>query len=125
MIDNYAEAMELVSKMKEQLPITVRPTKAFIQAMGANRVKIESGQELQIDDVLYMGDEGGIGCAISLPGKENSLTVASITHLRIKPSHPLAQEIRAYQIERTRKLAQTNPHQQTTSFTLKPRRKKR
>jgi len=122
-IDNYAEAMELVEKMKAQLPISARPTKTFIQAMRQNRVKVKSGQDLQIDDVLYMGDEGGIGCAILLPGKEKSVTVASLTHLRVKASHSLADEIRAYQINRTRKLAQTNPHRQPTSFTVEPRKK--
>lgn len=125
MIDDYAEAMELVEKMKAQLPIPARPTKAFIHAMRQNGVKVKSGQALQIDDVLYMGDEGGIGCAVLLSGKEKSVTVASLTHLRVKASHPLAEEIRAYQIERTQKLAQTNPHRQPTSFTVKPRQKRK
>jgi hypothetical protein len=33
MIDDYAQAMELVRKMKEQLPIPARPTGAYIRAM--------------------------------------------------------------------------------------------
>jgi len=125
MIDDYAEAMELVKKMKAQLPITARPTKAFIRAMRQNGIKVKSGQDLKIDDVLYMGDEGGIGCAVLLPGKEKSVTVASLTHLRVKAGHALADEIRAYQIERTRKLAQTDPHRQPPSFTVKPRQKRK
>lgn len=125
MIDNYAEAMELVEKMKTHLPITARPTKAFIRATHQNGVKVKSGQDLQIDDVLYMGDEGGIGCTILLPGKEKSVTVASLTHLRVKAGHALADEIRAYQTERTQKLAQPNPHRQPASFTVNPRRKRK
>lgn len=125
MIDNYAELMELVEKMKAQLPIIARPTKAFIYAMRQNGVKVKPKQELQIDSVLYMGDEGGIGCAVLLPGGEKSVTVTSLTHLRVKANNPLAEEIRAYQIERSRKLAQTNPHRQPTLFTVKPRKKRK
>jgi hypothetical protein len=33
MIDNYAQAMELLKKIKAQLPISARPTRAFMQAM--------------------------------------------------------------------------------------------
>ncbi len=125
MIDDYTEAIELVEKMKAQLPITARPTKAFIQTMRQNRIKVKSGQDLQIDDVLYMGDEGGIGCAVLLAGNEKSVTVTSLTQLRVKTNHPLAQEIRAYQVKRTQKLAQTNPHRQPTSFTVNPRKKRK
>lgn len=125
MIDDYTQAMELVEKMKAHLPITARPTKAFIHAMRQKGVKVKPGQALQIDDVLYMGDEGGIGCAVLLPGKQKSVTVASLTHLRVKAGHALADEIRVYQIERTQKLAQTNPHRHPTSFMVKPRRKRK
>ena len=67
MIDNYAEAMELVENMKAHLPILARPTKELIQAMEDTELKLAKGQELQINSVLYMGDEGGIGCSISMP----------------------------------------------------------
>lgn len=124
MIDNYAKAMELLEKMKAQLPIPARPTRTFIQAMRDSGMQIGSGQELLIEDVLYMGDEGGIGCAIQLPAKD-TVTITSLTHIRAKANHPLAQEIRAYQLERTKKLAQINRVRESTRFTVKPRTKKR
>ena len=124
MIDDYAKAMELVRKMKVHLPIPARPTKTFIQAMRDSEIKVRSGQDLQIESVLYTGDEGGISCAIQLSGAEGTVTLASLTHIRVPSSHPLFTEIRAYQIERIRKLAQDNRHRGPTRFTVQPRRKK-
>jgi hypothetical protein len=124
MIDNYAEAMELVRKMEAQLPIPARPTPTFIRAMRDNGIKVRPDQSLQIESVLYMGDEGGIGCAIRLPGAEGTVTVTSLTHIRVEAGHPLSEEMRAYQVERTRKLAQVNRSRKPTRFTIKPRRKK-
>jgi len=125
MIDDYATAMELVRKMKAHLPIPARPTKTFIRAMRDSEIKVRSGQDLQIESVLYIGDEGGISCAIQLPGVEGAVTLASLTHIRVPSGHPLFREIRAYQIERTRKLAQANRDREPTRFTVKPRRKKK
>ena len=92
--------MELVENMKAHLPIPARPTKELIQAMEDNENKLALGQELQIDSVLYMGDEGGIGCSISMPKDSKTALVTSITHLRIKANHPLAREIGSYQKKR-------------------------
>ena len=125
MIDDYAQAMELVRKMKAQLPIPARPTRTFIRAMRDSQIKVRSGQNLQIESVLYIGDEGGISCAIQLPGAEGVATLASLTHIRVPSDHPLFKEIRAYQMERTRRLAQADRDRDPTRFTLKPRGKKR
>ena len=124
MIDDYAQAMELLEKIKAQLPIPAQPTKAFLQAVRGSGMQMRPGQELLIESVLYLGDEGGIGCAIQLPEK-GTVTITSLTHILIEPDHPLAQEIHAYQAERTRKLAQVNRGRKPTRFTVKPRRKKR
>jgi len=125
MIDDYARSMELVRKMKAQLPIPARPTKIFIRAMRDRPIKVTSGQNLQIESVVYLGDEGGISCAIQLPGAEGTVTLVSLTQIRVPSGHPLFREIRAYQIERTRKLAQANRDREPTRFTVKPRRKKK
>ena len=124
MIDNYAQAMELLEKMKAQLPIPARPTKAFLQAVRGGKMQMRPGQEILIESVLYLGDEGGIGCAIQLPEK-GTVTITSLTHIHVEANHPLAQEIHAYQAERTRKLAQVNRGPKPTRFTVKPRKKKR
>lgn len=105
MIDNYAKTMELIEKMKEHLPIPIRPTKEFIQAMKDNKIKITKEQDLQMDSVVYMGDEGGISCSISMPKESKRALIVSITHVQIKASHPLAVEIGEYQKKRVRKLS--------------------
>ena len=123
MIDNYAEAMELMRKIERELPISVRATKEFIQAMRKNGVRITRRQDIEIESVLYMGDEGGIGCAVRIAKQEETAVVTSLTHIRVNSDHPLAREIRAYQTERTQKLARRSSNRGPTGFTVKPRRK--
>ena len=124
MIDNYAEATKLVQKMKAHLPFTVRPTKSLVQSLRRSGTKIKANRELQVEDVLYLGDDGGIACAIYLPELE-AATIASVTHLDVPGDHPLAEEIKAYQSQRTQKLAGSGGRRKPTSFTVKPRRKRK
>jgi hypothetical protein len=109
--------------MKAQLPILVHPTQALVHSSRQSRITLSANQELQVDDVLYLGDEGGIGCAILLPGNEKTLTITSLTHLIIPSAHPLAPEIKAYQAKRTQKLAKTNEPRRPARMTIKPRKK--
>jgi hypothetical protein len=60
---------------------------------------------VQIIDVFYSGDEGGIVCALKGAGDEKTAVLISLTHLRLPTDHPLAKDVRAYQITRTQKLA--------------------
>lgn len=121
MIDDFAKTMKLLEKIKTQLPIPAYAGKPFIQVMRERGIKIKPRQNLQIIDVLYLGDDGGIACAIKGTGQEEIAIVISITHIRIKDSHPLAIEIRAYQIERSKKLARMNSTI-PTSYIIKPKR---
>jgi hypothetical protein len=104
-IDNLPKAMALVEKMKSILPITARPTKDLVNALRKQGSQIDRYRDVQIKDVYYMGDEGGITCDITPPGKEKTPVLCSITHLLIQPEHPLFNEIRIYQEERERTLA--------------------
>jgi hypothetical protein len=123
-IDDYAKAMELMHNMEAQLPIPARPTGAFVRAMRGRGVKIPRGQELQIKRVFYMGDEGGICCDVTLEGAKEAIVV-SITYLRVPSRHPLAKEIREYQQERTRRLAQSRGSSQPSQFAARSRKKRR
>jgi len=125
MIDDYDKATELVRKMEASLPIPARPTGGFIRAMKMQGVKIARDQELPIRRVFYMGDEAGISCDVTPPGMEKTPIICSLTHIRIKPGHPLAEEIRAYQRERKRRLAQAGAPREPTSFTVTPRKKRK
>ena len=120
MIDDYAQVQELMRKMEAQLPIPARPTSSFLRAMRDRGISMSLNQELTIKSLVYLGDEGGIMCDVTLPGSD-TVTLTSLTHIRIKFSHPLAEEIRAYQMARTRKLAQAGPRE-SASFTIKPRK---
>ena len=124
-IDDYAQAMELVRKMEAHLPIPARPTGAFIRAMREQGIKIARDQELQIKHVLYLGDEAGISCDVTLSRDAEEAIIVSLTHLRVRRQHPLAQEIRAYQRERTRRIAQSGGPREPSHFTVRPRKKRR
>jgi hypothetical protein len=125
MIDDYAKAMELVRKMGAHLPIPTRPTGACIRALREQGVKVARHQELQIKHVLYLGDEAGISCDVTLSGDAEEALVVSLTHLRVRRRHPLAQEIRATQRERTRRIAQSGGPREPSHFTVRPRKRKR
>jgi hypothetical protein len=123
MIDDYATTMELIEQMKSQVPIPVYAGKALIRTMRKNGVKIRPKQTLHIEHIHYLGNEGGIACAITGMGKENTNYVCSLTHLRVKEPHPLAKSMKAYQRERQNKLTQQSlggPAQ----FVVTPKRRK-
>lgn len=106
--------------MKFALPITARPTKELVNALKKQGVQLDRYRDVQIKGVHYMGDEGGITCDITPPGKEKTPVLCSITHLSIRSEHPLFGEIRAYQEQRERKLAQDYG---TAGFTVTPRKR--
>lgn len=104
MIDDPATVTALLRQMEAQLPIPALATTALVHTLRKSGVKIASTRRVQIDQVLYLGDEGGIACGITFPGQADNAVVVSLTHLRLQSHHPLAQAVRAYQSERTRKL---------------------
>jgi hypothetical protein len=124
MIDNYEQTMLLIERMEQHLPIPARPTKTLTKVLQGKGLRIMHNQKLFIKRVFYMGDEGGISCDITPEGKEKEPIICSITHIRVKPSHPLAAEIRAYQTERQKRLAQANRGGPPTYFTVEPRKKR-
>jgi hypothetical protein len=104
MIDNPVEVERLVQKMEAHLPIPVRVTNAAARSLRESQVKLPSSRRVEIESVLYLGDAGGIACALKVPGSDNA-AITSLTHLRLEGNHPIAQDIRAYQIKRTQALA--------------------
>ncbi|MDH7485042.1 MAG: hypothetical protein QHJ81_02065 [Anaerolineae bacterium] len=127
MIDDYAKAKELMRKMEAQLPIPVRPTSACFRTMRKQGIRVARDQGLQIRRVFYLGDEGGIVCDVTPPEliKARDQVIVSITHLQVDPSHPLAREIRDYQRERTIKIAHSGGPVKPSSFSIRPRKKRR
>jgi hypothetical protein len=62
-------------------------------------------QCLEIVDMHYLGDAGGIACVLQFPARAEENLAISLTHLRFLPTHPLAKDIRRYQLHRIRNLA--------------------
>jgi hypothetical protein len=125
MIDDYESTMELIEQMKAQLPIPVYPGNAFIQMMREKGIRIKSKQRLEIEQVFYAGDDGGIMCGLRGIEEEKTAYVVSLTHIKIKERTPLAKAIKFYQRERRKQLAQQGafglPH---TMITRKNPKKK-
>jgi hypothetical protein len=83
--------------------MSVYATPALVKAIRQQGDDVKVNDAVKVDSVLYLGDEGGVACAIRLPGTK-SVVVASLTHLRIDSAHPLAGQIEAYQLRRSQKL---------------------
>lgn len=93
----------LLEEMKKYLPIPARPTRELYNALDKEGKHIDPNQEIEIVDVLDSGDVGGIVCVISKK-EEQQVLIVSLTHLLIKPDHPLSDKIAAYQKKRIRRL---------------------
>ena len=107
MIDDPSTVDRLMERMEAHLPIPVSPTRQLVQTLRQGGIKIHADRVLFIKAIFYFGDEGGISCDVTPEGGEDEPIVTSLTHLRIDPGHPLYHDIRAYQRERTRRIAET------------------
>ncbi|NER33708.1 MAG: hypothetical protein F6J93_06565 [Oscillatoria sp. SIO1A7] len=107
-IDNYEQAVELMAKMEQCLPIPVTAGKPLLQTMRDRGNVTKAKQELLIDSMFYGGDEGGIICSLNSSEDDKENYVVSLTHLHIDPQHPLAEEIIAYQALRIKRLKAQN-----------------
>ena len=92
----------LLEEIKQHLPIPARFTKGSHQILGQEGMHFDPDQEINIVDVFNSGDVGGIVCAIE--GDKKKVLIVSLTHLVIKPDHPLSDKIAAYQKKRIRRL---------------------
>jgi len=104
--DNVKDAKKLVAKMEANLPISVRAGKGLLKMLRKQGFPISDRQTFSIKSVFYGGDEMGIACDVTPPGKHKEAIVCSLTHLEIVGATPLAEEMRRYQEIRKRKLAQ-------------------
>jgi len=105
MIDNPKQVTTLMQKLKSHLPIPAKARDALIRSLRSSSINISSNTGIEIKDVMYMGDEGGICCALRVIDQEAVAFVVSITNLRLLNIHPLSPDVRAYQTLRTKKLA--------------------
>jgi hypothetical protein len=102
-IDDYGQAIALKNKLEAALPFRVRPGKQLLKAMKDEPVSATAW--LEVDTVLYLGDEGGIMLNL-IPSGDSSKAVysTSLTRVMFDPEHELVAEVQAYQRERIRRL---------------------
>lgn len=122
-MDDVDEAMKLIERMKKHLPITVRPTSALVKMLRKQNVNVDRYKPLEIRDAFYMGNEAGIACDITPKGRIKNAVICSLTQLEVMGTDALADEMRAYQQERIRKL-ERYPGNKPIGFTVTPSGKK-
>ena len=101
-MDDPTQVTAFMQKMEAHWPIPVQATNALVRTLRASGVTIAAKRRLPIEKVMYFGDEGGMGCGLKLPGHADTAVVVSLTPLRLPRTHPLAPDVRAYHIARTK-----------------------
>ncbi len=120
-VDNVDEAMKLIEKMKQNLPIIVRPKSALVKMLRRQGIHVDRYKPLEIHSVLYMGNEAGISCDITPKGSEDTPVICSLTQLEVMGTDAFAEEMKAYQQERIKNLARI-PGNAPIGFTVTPRK---
>jgi len=127
-IDDPAETRQLFLAMESSLPISVRFVERSVKDLQQQLPDLEITKDkvFTIEKILYSGDMGGILCTIS-SAENKEVTIISITHLKVDPSHPLADRIQQYQRKRSLTLAIANSgtNSGTKRASTKPKRNKR
>jgi len=104
-IDNPDQVERLLGKLDEHLPFDAALSPALTDLIRKQAPRTAVPRQCQVTWVSYSGDEGGIICRLDLGGGDGSEEfLASITHLMVRSSMPLAREIAAYQKHRIKRL---------------------
>jgi hypothetical protein len=73
MIDDPTQVTALMRKMKAHLPIPAQATNALVRSLRASAINIASKRRMQIERVMYLGDEGVLGVVSRSQGKKTPL----------------------------------------------------
>lgn len=107
MIDDPDKTGRLVEALEASLPIETRLCASLIQTLSKQSPDVAIPARCNVVSVFYMGEEGGIVCALDIGGPETkSQHLVSITHLIFERKVPLFGQINAYQRHRIKKLKQ-------------------
>lgn len=105
----YAENEELISKMKQILPIKALPRRELVSSIRNANPRLTLKSKFLIKNVLNSGDTGGIVCEIESEDLEQEkLLICSLTHVEIDLSVPLRMDILKYQVKRAKRLEKQN-----------------
>jgi hypothetical protein len=105
-VDNVKNSQRLVAEIQANSPISARASKDLLKMLRKQGLPISDRQTLLIKSVFYGGDEMGIACNITPPGKHKQVVICSLTQLEIIGTSTLLDEMRICQEVRKKKLAQ-------------------
>lgn len=105
MIDNLIQAVRLLEKLQDALPLPALMTPRLAAFLRERYPDRKIAERCRIVGVDYAGEEGGIMCELDVGLKaDGDRFIVSITHLAFDRSHPLRRAIVAYQKHRTKRL---------------------
>jgi hypothetical protein len=130
-IDDQVETRQLLLEIETNLPVPVRFSERGLLSLKAEGKYLADERGIyQVEYVTYAGDMGGILCSMMVEeknqeGDDNEIggVTTSITHLKVDPTHPLAEKIKKYQKKRALLLAIA--YSGTNIAVTKPKRNKR
>jgi hypothetical protein len=107
MIDDPDKTDRLVDALEASLPIETRLSASLIQTLSKRSPDVAIPTKCNVVSVFYMGEEGGIVCALDIGGPNTKTPhLVSITHLIFERKVPPFSQIDAYQRHRIKKLKQ-------------------
>ena len=103
MLDNPGKTMELLATLQAALPLEVGLTPMLARHLRSRDPAFELKERYRVAEISYLGDEGGIVCHLD-PGSDGTMLLASLTHLVVVSSYPLAGAVARYQKHRIKML---------------------
>ncbi|MBP2443233.1 hypothetical protein [Rhizobium leguminosarum] len=109
MIDDPEKTDHLVRELEASLPLETRLSQTLKITLTKQSPDLEIPDGCNVTSLFYMGEEGGIVCALDIGGPETKTPcIVSITHLIFNKRMPPFRQIDAYQRHRIKKLKQQN-----------------
>jgi|GEM_PF-2057023 len=92
--------MMLIDEMRDALPLYAYPTKQLIETLPD--IHLSKKTRLEIDNVFFAGNEGGIMCAVKF--QDQTVGVISATNLVFSDQRPIYAKINDYRRDRINSL---------------------
>ena len=98
----------MVERIRAALPLRAFTTKGLRKTLQQGS-KQRFPPECSVAEVHYLGDEGGIACALDFGFDDTKeVHIVSLTHLTVDRRDPLAREIEAYCKHRIKRIKKTH-----------------
>lgn len=103
MLDRQEKTEALLDAMEQALPFEVGLMPELVASLARQQRPVAVNTIETVNDISYVGDEGGIMCHIT-PSDADSMVVVSLTHVRVPRTLPFAAAALAYQRHRVKRL---------------------